>query len=241
MPTRLIQAYNMYNKGRRMNLALGKPINKSWNLAKRYNIPYGRRPQSFKKRVNRLIQANHELKFIDNAVSTSTPVGGTSVVSPLSLVGEGDTDILRDGQEIYLHSVQIKLFMTQDTTPTSATEMKLMVILARKNVDGVLPVITDFLMSDDPASLKQIDGRGDFQVLFSQDYLFQPPILAGNQQNLWINYYKKFKKPIKATYDSDQADITAAEKNHLFMVLMTNQPTASQPTWSGNTRVTFKD
>ncbi len=69
----------------------------------------------------------------------------------------------------------------------------------------------------------------------------QPPFRAGNQKEVWINYYHKFKKPIRCSYDGATAAIGDAEKGHLFLLLMTNQATASQPAWIGEVRVTFRD
>ncbi len=235
------KAFNYYSKGRRINRAMGYPLTKHSVAKAISSAALGRPRQSFTKRVNKLIQANHELKFIDTNFNLTTPVSGTSLISLVSAVGEGDTDALRDGQEIYLQSIQCRILLSQDTTPTAATLAKFMVVLARKNVDGALPVMLDLLQSDSIDSLKQIDGRGDFQVLMSEDIILRPPITAGNTQAYWIKYYRKFKKPIKATYDSSGATIAACEKNHLFVVMMTNQATASQPSWIGNVRVTFKD
>ncbi len=201
----------------------------------------GRKIDTFNQRVKKIVNNQKETKFINVAINDSTPISGTSVVTPLSLVATGDGDEARDGHEILLNSVQCRILVVQDTTPASATVTRLFLIRAFKNIDGILPVMGDFLMTDSVDSLRQIDNRGDFQVLANLDAVMEPPTVAGNQGSFWYKYYKKFSKPIRCQFDAESGAVSSAEKGHLFLVRMCNLASGSQPAWFGSVRVTFKD
>ncbi len=203
----------------------------------------GRPKGGFTARVKRIVSKQHESKFIDVGISTSSPVAGTSVLQLLSGVAQGDTNLLRDGEIIEIQSVQVRGKVRLNAAAAASLLPRIFRVVlfqARHNIEGVIPVVTDVLATDSAISLKQIDNRGEYKVLWSVLASHPTPGISTQATDFVIDKYYKFKKPIRATYDGTDALIASMERNHLFLIMMT-ESAANLPLFNFSVRIVFKD
>ncbi len=200
-----------------------------------------RRRRGFTNRVKAIVDGQAESKFLDTSVSGTIPVAGTSLMQCLTLIATGDSNITREGDKVKLLSVQVRGQVTGDASGASATTARMMLIHAKRDVDGALPAVTDILMSDSVHALKQIDNRGYFKVLWDSRFSIKETGDSAQLPTVLVDYYKKFPKPIDAYFIASTAAITSNSSGHLFLLMMTDQATNDEPTWGLECRVVFKE
>ncbi len=203
--------------------------------------PAGPHREPINRRIRRIINQQKERKIRDFTMADAIPVGGTSVITLASGIAEGDSETDRDGETVLIQSIQLKGKITVDTDVTSDTHARLIIFRANRNIDGVLPQITELLEADDVDSLRQNLNRGDYTTLYDKDFIIRVPVTASDDRVTLINVFLKFKVPKEAHYDLTTAVIGACEKGHIFVIRMTDQANTFQPTWDINARLTFKD
>lgn len=211
---------------------------------KKYRGPIRRKPRKigFVKRVKKIVSGQAELKTHDTSVSNNTAVGGTSFIQPLTLIAQGDDFDEREGLEIYIQSVQIIGRILGDSDVGKPTTIRLVLFQAKKQLDGVIPTVLQLYVSDSVRSLRSHLNRTDFRVLWdSYANITDWHDTATHQAEMLVKYYKKFKKPLKATYNTTTGVIGAVDTGHLFLLMQTDQATTFQPSWSMGVRVNFKD
>ncbi len=180
-----------------------------------------------------------ESKFIDTAIS-QTPVTGTSDIVVLNAIGVGDTDILRDGENLLITSIQYNLQIQADANLIEDTDLDIMLILKR-DVRGAQLIPTDVFVSDTITALRQVQNSKNFKILHRRR-THQPAPRIVNQVGRWqIRYFHKFKKPIRVKYLSTAATVAALDRNSISIMFMTNAGATFEPGITGNIRVTFKD
>ncbi len=197
----------------------------------------------FTAKVKRIISQVSETKFIEVGISTSAPVAGTSVLQLLSGVAQGDTNLLRDGEIIEMQSVQVRGKVRLNAAAAASLlprVFRIILFQARHNIEGVIPTVAEVLSADSAIALKQIDNRGEFKVLWSILASHPTPAISTQATDFVVDKYYKFKKPIRATYDGTDALIASMEKNHLFLIMMTESAT-NLPLFNFNVRIVFKD
>ncbi len=200
-----------------------------------------RRKRGFTNRVKAIVDGQAESKFLDTTISGTIPIAGTSLVSCLTLIATGDSNITREGDRVKIISCQIRGQVTGDASGASATTGRMMLVHAKRDVDGALPAVTDILMSDSVNSLKQIDNRGYFKVIWSSRFSLKETGDSAQLPTVLVDYYKKFKTPLDAYYIASTSAITSNSSGHLFLLTMTNQAINDEPTWDLECRVVFKD
>ncbi len=184
-----------------------------------------------------------EAKHINLTSITSTPILGTSIVESLNLVGVGDTDITRDGDDIYVMSIQVKGIWTAPTT--AVTDSLVRVLLVKKiDVRGTILSVTELFDGDNFTSMRLIDNSKNFKVLkvFNMRLPIAPtPIADDAISQKVMNFYYKFKNPLRCKYSGDTAGLGDLDRNGLFFIIQTNNVAASVAGWLHTTRITFKD
>ncbi len=125
------------------------------------------------KKVNQLAKvATPEVKFFDTAVTTTSAL--TLVKIPVSLVGQGDTDVLRDGDEIMIKNLYVKGSVTAAVAAGTVIDDHIRVILLQdfqQDADASVFVTLDFLQTDVWNSYYQASGNQKrFKVLSDKVY-----------------------------------------------------------------------
>lgn len=202
-----------------------------------------KRRTGFNRRVKNIIANTAETKYIDSNINTAAPVVGVGTVTPITIIGVGDTELLRDGDKIQFQSVQVRGTVFSDTTVDEDTGYRISLVLAKDDIKGVLPTIAEIFSENTIHSLKQRESRGRFKLLWDYRGMIKHQGAPTKISEHLFDRYYKFKKAGGRTayYDGVAADITDLQRGHLFMVLQCNQLAADAPTFFFNIRVVFKD
>ncbi len=200
----------------------------------------GRKSISMNQKIRNVINNTKEAKYKNTTINTNGPVAGTGEVVYLTGIQEGTSELQRDGQEVFIHGVKITLRITQDITPTVDTVYRVLLIRAKHNVEGVLPTVTEILETDSVWDHNQIDSRGDYQILFDKLRILHVDVTSNQKVNVF-KYNRRFRRPLKMSFDGAGTGIADAEKGHFFLVLIVDQVLNSQPQFNGEIRFEFKE
>ncbi len=192
-------------------------------------------------RIRRIIKQQKERKIRDFLMSDTLPVNGTGVVTLATGIAEGDGETERDGEQIYIKSIELRGEIVGNANNTVDTLARLIVFRANSNINGVLPNVTEILESDDVLSLRQNLNRGDFTTLFDRTFIIKVPTTTADQHSVVFHKYIRFANPKICNYDLTTAVIGACEKGHLFVMRITDRPDTSEPVWNINARVSYVD
>ncbi len=200
-----------------------------------------RQKRTFGRSVRKIINYAKEKKFVDVVTAVSTPIVGTSVIFPISLCDQGDTVFTRDGNEFIISGIQMRAVVANDADITQDCIIRLVIFRANKNVIGVLPTVGELLIGDGHNALRETDSMSDFSFVYDVRKRIPVSTTAGDLHNTVFQWSKSYKSLRKTTFNGAGATIAAAEKNHYFLMLMTNQTTTFQPTWAVDTRCIFRE
>ncbi len=185
------------------------------------------------KKVNKIIR-NTEKKFVDTD-GTQAPTG-TFIITPLTLVGQGDTSSSREGNKIVFSSIQLKYTIKQNTA-ADQSRCRVMIVKDRQ-VNESLFTANDLIQSTGLGtaivSAKNRDGQFRFQIMYDKIHTLQ---IAGTSLNQG-RYFKRMNVP--ARYESSGGAITNILSNGLFLVLVSDENT-NPPNVSFYSRVNFLD
>lgn len=198
---------------------------------------------SFACKVRSVLADSAERKYRDFGTTTTTPVSGTSEVIYMTDIDEGVGATGRTGDTIYITGIQIRASVAGNSGVTSDTIGRILLVRGNKNVEGSIAVVSHILASDNVTALSNPDNKGDYTVYWNKRFILPMRDAAASAVTpvKLIDYYKKFKKPMKCHYDGTGGGISDAEAGHWFLVLMTNKAAASQPSWTYQCRVSFKE
>ncbi len=200
-----------------------------------------RQKKTFGRSVRKIINYAKEKKFIDVVTASSVPILATSLIIPISLCDQGDTVFLRDGNEFIVSGIQMRAVVANDADITQDCIIRCVIFRANKNVIGVLPTVGELLIGDGHNALRETDSMSDFSFIYDVRKRIPVSTTTGDLHNTVFQWSKSYKSLKKTTFNGAGATIAAAEKNHYFLLLMTNQTTTFQPTWSVDTRIIFRE
>lgn len=219
--------YNTYRGRQALNM----------KVTKRYRrTRYKKVPRRFKKNLLALKEA----KFIDGNSISLQPLEGTSAVLFMTGILEGDTDTARDGSDIYVTSLQGKFSVNGDVDQTEDAYIKLMLVL-KKDVRGAILTMAELLETDTYNSMRELDNSKNFKILKTWQRKLSVATTSADKHTARIDFYYKFKTPLRVKYLLSTAVIAAADRNALFLVAMTDAPATFAPVIEGRSRLTFKD
>ena len=96
-------------------------------------------------------------------------------------------------------------------------------------------------VSDDYFAMRNLTNPENFKILKTWKYNLRPHVTSGDQPRRFFDLYYKFKKPLKVKYSGTGNSVSDADRNALFLVVMSNGAASLSPTVSEQTRLTFKD
>ncbi len=203
-----------------------------------------RKPRSFKSKVKSIINQVGETKFVDTEINNATAVAGTSTVTFLTGIAQGDDDTQREGNRIKIQSIQIRGLVSADKDAVNGAPCRMILFRNHTRNNGSNPAVTSILEADAYFAYRNKDNNGDFTTIWDKTFIIPPSGAAISEaefNTMDIRYYKRFKKPLNAYYDLTSNVIGAAEKGHLFLMLMTENGATFIPLYKLNIRVAFKD
>ncbi len=179
------------------------------------------------KRIKKLEKGitGKERKIIDfGLVATAlTPAG---LVTYLSGVAQGDTSVSREGLRINLLSMQLKFYFHSDFAQVNrqASHKGRLLIFVDTMNQGALPAVTDVLEAANCLAFKEHENMRRFRTLYNK--VFRVPhagwemntldVIIPWEGNKQINYYKKFKKPLKVEFTGVGNLVNDAGRNAIF-------------------------
>lgn len=185
-----------------------------------------KRPKVVRKRglVRRLGQ---EINFVDTAAA-SREMSTTGAISLLATIAQGAAQTQRIGRKIVLKSIQVRgSVYTGTTTVTSKVSW---IIVYDKRPTGVLPAITDILVTANSNSMTNSENVGRFQIVARKDYAMVGNTGTAGQQDSKTMYnvekFIKIRKPMvfKSAGNGAIGDI---EQGALYIVTVGDQATGT--------------
>lgn len=215
-----------------------------WNRRTPRRRRYRPRRRYGRNYIRRVVRSMEETKYLDTTISSSTPISGTGEVYYINGSAEGNGSDEREGEKVRNVSIHIQGSLEGNTEATTDTVIRMMLVYAKRNVQGSAPGISEILEADNVNSLINQDVKGDYQVLWNKRLTL--PMRALETSNIipkrLVKYYKRWgKKPKLTTFDGATAAIGDLEKGGLFLYLMTDMATGQQPTFHLRVRVGFKE
>ncbi len=198
---------------------------------------YPKARQQMYRIAKRAVAKQTELKYIGTNVTTNQSVSdATPVFQPFNYPVQGDTDFNRDGDQIMLKRLRIRIQMYRpQTVPGNAAyipnSMRFLVIQWK---DNRTPAITDILQSNAYLSFIRWDQRQLFKVLMDKHVHFST---NGNAEVLVKRTLYKMRQ--KVQFVSGTQTCT----NKLYYLILSDNGVTDQNkcTYNFNARVEFTD
>ncbi len=194
-------------------------------------------PKEFKKNLLNL----KDTKYVDSAGGSATPVAGTSIVTTINQIAQGDTDETRDGSDIYVMSYQFRALLNLPVAGITTNFIRCMLV-QKYDTRGSPLTLAELYDSDSFFALRNLDNSKNFRILKSKMYKMAPMTTTSDLNKQFIQFYHKFKNPVRVKYDGTLADDASIDRNGLYIVWMCNEASGQAITVSGLTdRLAFKD
>lgn len=193
-----------------------------------------RKNQTLDKKIRAVaksvIAKQSELKYFDTLVGVSADYSGS--LGCLSLVPQGDTDITRDGDQLYATSMQIKGYIScADTTN------QFRVIIFKYKPEAT-PTDDDILATATKGSVNYVnapyhhDGRNQFVILSDRRYNLA---LSTNKAQVNISHNLKLNTKIKYSAGGTTG------YNQIWYFVISDSAAATHPSVNMTSRLRFRD
>lgn len=213
-------------------------------------VPRGRRSAKPKasrpvtlQQVRDIVRVAQEYKFFDSKVY-ATAISNTGSQYALSAVPQGDTDSTRDGDQINLHSIELKVeAYLQGTGGTNdfTNQVRLILYQWHPMSTGSQPTVADILQ--DSASVAQSPTMSNYKWDNRKDYtivLDRTCNLSGNGPSDEGYYFKKlWKVPGMPAHFSNGS--TTLQSNGLFLYIASDSLVATHPIVNVYARCIYSD
>lgn len=194
--------------------------------------------------IKKIIDKKAEQKYIDTELDAIHGwYGATAQQQCITLCAQGDTDVTRTGNNILVHSMQMNTVLRGDPLCTSDVLCRIIIYRAL-DCNGANPTATEVLNAVDVKAFRNKTYMGDYRVLYDRIKLLPQGSISSQANTPFrsVKYYKRFKKPLKVTYDDTSALIGSCERNHLFVMLISSWGAdAYSPICDSYFRVRFTD
>lgn len=182
--------------------------------------------------VNRALVAKAEKKFYTNGVNgQNTSVAGTVWAITQGII-QGDSVLTRDGRQITLQEVGLKIDVFMPTAAV-ASGVRIILFSDRMNL-GSLPGIANVLSSSTLTSPYSLEQNLTSRFAIHADIVKN--FTAGGIQQTVVNIQRPLKS--KVTYNGD-ADVAAANGKHSVFFLILTDSGATVPTYDFTFHVRF--
>lgn len=177
---------------------------------------------------------NTEFKYSEGRYSNT--IDSTTVTQAQGLAGltKGDGASNRDGNQVRIKSIQLKIAGEINASATS-TRLRCILVID-KQANGVAPTLANILSLNTAYidSFRDLDFRKRFVIL--RDFTM---LLDSNNEQAQMDVYKKVD--IKVVYDaSNNGDITDISTNSIFMFFVSDEA-VNLPTVTSSYRIRYID
>ncbi len=169
-----------------------------------------------------------ETKYYDASLGATqiTSAGGVSISNLLHPITQGDGDSQRSGRNIYVKSMFYRLHLSFESTstPSAASDIVRILLVHDKYCAGAVSSIDGIITTTDILAFNRLDQTHRFRILYDRKFLMGAQ--AGSydgaadqfgQRYRQVNLYRKFKYPLKITYDATAGVITDLTQSNVVM------------------------
>lgn len=171
-----------------------------------------------------------ELKYVDTVISQKAD--STGALTPLNLIAVGDDNTTRDGRQVTIKSVQLKLNATEEVSTTVPQICRAMVVWDNA-VNGVGPNISDIISPQNSAGFAVVNNQQRFTVLMDRRFDHR----GMHEAAYVLDFYKKLNHITQ--FNGTTAAIGSIQNGALYLLTIGDQIDAT--TVAGSVRVRFCD
>lgn len=170
--------------------------------------------------IKRLL--NVEFKFHDVQL-TLTPVTIAPIITQLTNIAQGDTDQTRDGAQVKLTRLNIKLYI-QNNSGSNSTAMRIMIVHDKQTNQAIYAdtdLLSDVTANDGIVSSLNLDNKYRFEILYNKVVTMQN---VGNSTH-YLNIKKELD--LRLRFDASTpsiADLTSSSLSIVFISSTTANP-----------------
>lgn len=183
------------------------------------------------KIANRKISSRAEKKYYDRALTGQAYDWAGSIVS-LTNIPQGDTDVTRDGDQVYLRSIR----MSGDIVIGDTTNVARLIIF--QWYQDATPAYTDVLSSVYQGTVNAVnspyhhDGRRQFRVLYDKRFVM-------DSDDGIVLFDTGYLRPAKRKINFNAGGTDG--ENEIFMLALSDSGAVSHPSFNFVCRTTFND
>lgn len=193
-----------------------------------YNI--ARKGLQIAQQVKNLVNVEYK----KNGSSGTSSVTSAGTILPITWLAEGDDFNNRNGRSIKLKSIYWKGYASHNASGLASQIIRCIVFMDTQQ-NGSTPAVTDYLETANVLSMKKFDNRDRWMTLWDKLY-----IVDGDHQSLTSKkFYKKMSHTIK--YIGTAANEASAGNNQIYILLVTNEPSANYPEMVYNWEIRYID
>ncbi len=207
--------------------ALYRHVKTQYGSTKKKVISVDRRLQKIERGYNKELKT-HDVSAGDTPDTTGAVVG-------LTLIGQGDTSLAREGLQIRPRGLEFKIHAVINASATATTSR--VIIFVDTQQQGTLPPITELLEGDSFVSFPEHDSRPRFKI--KKDYIITQSI-NGHKRNVFIKGYIKFPKNAKIWYSGTDNSQGSQGKNNIYVYRVSSEAT-NKPTVNFYSRLRFTE
>ncbi len=184
--------------------------------------------------VKRLL--NVEFKNHDVTLTSVGIPDGVGLITQLTNIPQGDTGISRDGANLKLTSIYMKLLLRISASATNSN-IRVMIV-CDKQTNQAIYTTADLLLSAanvvSVVSPLNLDNQFRFKILYDKNF----SVFDSGSKTALSKVYKKLN--LKLRFDASTPSIADLRSSSLSLVLISSEPT-NEPTVSGVIRLRFVD
>ncbi len=189
--------------------------------------------KSFEKRVLKVVNKQAEKKVLDATESSSSITNASQFLHTVGYPAQGDTSILRDGNQIRLLSIRLRAHVELIGAATEGALIRFIVLRTpATNVDGTSPT-ADFNLVLKPNDFYPRELPYKYKIM--SDKVFS---IGGGGKSAML-YQLSLKMNDLVQFDGTGANDVVTWKYHIFG--QTNHPTASELSCDMNIRIVYSD
>lgn len=170
--------------------------------------------------IKRLV--NVEYKFHDVTL-TLTTVAQTPIITQLTNIPQGDTDISRDGAQVKLVRINVK-YLINSHVDALFTQIRCMLVHDRQTNQAIYSatdLLSDITGSDAIVSLLNLDNKYRFQVLYNKVHTLS------NVGRTSSAHQVSKELSMKLRYDASTPSIADLTSSSLSWIFISNHATTS--------------
>lgn len=191
------------------------------------------------------ITSKEELKHVDTFLNSA--ITTTATFTLLNGMAQGDTTVLRHGNEVSATSIQFRGAIVTDADCLTVTRLRCLVVVDRQTNGAAPTSINDILdvgiITDPILAPYAHDTYKRYKIKYDKTFTINP--VSFISATVAVPYGVPFKKRIKLSrtikYGGTGATVASINSNSIYHIWVSDQAGATAPTVEMGTRFHFKD